>query len=160
MSACDRENPAVRRRRAVAAARPGFTLLEVMVVVVILGILATVLITQISGKIEIARREAAKAQIKQLESAVEEFKLFGKKYPEILQELVEKPGDFKGTWPDQGYLRGGEVPKDPWGYEYVYRKNSPGQTPRYEIISHGADGAEGGTGEDEDLSSYQPSKNK
>ncbi len=150
-----------RPARRGSRGNSGFTLLEVMVVVVILGILATVLVTQITGRIGIAQREATKAQIKQIESAVEEFKLLGRRYPENPEELLRKPGDFRGTWPDNGFLRGGDSAiLDPWGKEFVYRKNPSGSERRIEIISLGADSQEGGEGEDEDIKNWEDKKNR
>jgi len=128
----------------------GFTLVEVIVVIAIIGILATVVIVRYSGKTDQARVAAAKAQIAQLESAVIEFQGQNARLPRSLDELVNRPGDCP-NWPEGGYLKNNKVTKDPWGHEYIYKFEGAGGD--FEIICLGADGQEGGTGVSRDISS-------
>ena len=129
----------------------GFTLIEVMVVVAILGILATIVMTNVIGKDDQARVTTAQTSLKAVANALDMYKLDNHKYPttdEGLQALVEKPASAK-SWPDGGYLSGG-MPQDPWGnpFQYVY----PGSEKlKFDLYSLGADGAEGGEGFDADI---------
>jgi general secretion pathway protein G len=128
--------------------RRGFTLVELMIVVAIIGVLATLVITRYAGKTDQAKAAAGKAHIQQLETAIIEFQAHCGRIPSSLEELVTKPGDCP-NWQDGGYLKGNRVPKDPWGREYVYR----GEGSKYEIVSLAADGRQGGSGVDADISS-------
>lgn len=131
-----------------------FTLIELMVVIVILGILATLIMPRILDRPEQARRLKAKVQIRSFESALGLFKADTGRYPttsEGLEALVIDPG-VKG-WNKGGYLERGKAPKDPWGILYVYL--SPGQQGRdYDIVSYGRDGEAGGSGSDADIQSW------
>ena len=103
----------------------GFTLIEIMVVMVILGILAGLIIPRIMGRPEEARRTKAQIQIESIETALKLYKLDNGSYPTTeqgLQALVEPPsvGKLASAWREGGYLEKGKVPKDPWGNEYVY----------------------------------------
>jgi len=125
----------------------GFTLIELMVVIVILGILAGLIIPRIMGRPEEAKRLKANLQIESLETALKLYKLDNGMYPDTeqgLQALVEEPeaGTLPKNWRKGGYLEKGRVPKDPWGNEFVYL--SPGVHGEYDIISYGADGVSGG----------------
>lgn len=128
----------------------GFTLIEVMVVVAILGILATIVMTNVIGKDDQARVTTTKASLAAIANALDLYKLDNHKYPttdEGLMALVEKPASAK-TFPDGGYLN--NLPEDPWGnpFQYVY----PGSNGRkYDLYSLGGDGAEGGEGNDADI---------
>jgi general secretion pathway protein G len=126
----------------------GFTLVEMIVVIAIIGILATLIVVRYSGHTDQAKVSAAKSQLAQLEGAVITFQSQVGRLPKTLSELVEKPPDASG-WQEGGYLKGSSVPKDPWGNDYLYKVTGR----RFEIISLGADGKEGGTGVDADLSS-------
>lgn len=137
--------PVVKRSRIVK--RAGFTLVELMIVIAIIGILATVVIVRYSGKTDQANVVAAKAQLTQLEDAVIEFQSVCHRYPQSLEELTQKPSDAP-NFPEGGYLKGGRVPNDPWGHPYAYHINGSD----FEIISLGADGKEGGTGVNQDIS--------
>jgi len=130
------------------AAGRGFTLVELMIVVAIIGVLATMVISRYAGKTDQAKVAAAKAHIQQLETAILEFQAHCGRVPNSLEELVNKPGDCP-NWQDGGYLKGSKVPKDPWSHEYAYRAEGS----KYEIISLAADGKQGGSGVDADLSS-------
>jgi len=132
--------------------RRAFTLIEVMIVVVILGVLATMVMPKILDKPEQARRTKAKAEIYSIESALAYFKTDIGRFPttsEGLEALVTNPG-LKG-YDNEGYLK--RVPLDPWGRGYVYI--SPGIKSRdYDLESYGKDGEEGGTGDDGDIESW------
>lgn len=129
----------------------GFTLIEVMVVVAILGILATIVMTNVVGKDEQARVTAAKTGLAQISNALEMYKLDNHKYPttdEGLEALVQKAASAK-TFPQGGYIKGG-LPKDPWGNPFQYIV--PGSNGRpYDVYSWGSDGAEGGEGDNADI---------
>jgi general secretion pathway protein G len=135
----------------------GFTLIEIMVVLVILGILAGLIVPRIMGRPDEARRMKAKIQIQSLETALQLYKLDTGNYPTTeqgLQALVEAPatGELAKAWRDGGYLEKGQVPKDPWGYDYVYL--SPGTRDEFDILSYGADGISGGEGKNEDINNW------
>jgi len=137
----------------------GFTLIEIMVVVVILGILATFLVPKIINRPDEARITKVKNDIKAIESALKLYKIDNGFYPTTEQGLValiEKPDmePIPRNWKKGGYLNSEEAPKDAWGNKYIYR--SPGSEGRdYEIISYGADGKEGGDGMNADIKSYE-----
>ena len=130
----------------------GFTLLEIMVVVTILGLLAAFIVPNVIGQGEKAKADLAKANMASIANALDMYKLDNNRYPTTdqgLQALVEKPAEAR-NWNPAGYLSGSRVPEDPWGNEYVYL--SPGIDGPYDLLSYGADGAEGGEGFDADIS--------
>ncbi len=137
----------------------GFTLIEIMVVVIILGLLAGIVLPKILGREEEARSTTAKVQIKSLESALYQFKLHSGFYPTTdqgLDALIKKPetGRIPSKWQEGGYLTPARIPKDPWGKDYIYI--SPGSEGReFEIISYGADGEPGGEGKNADIESWK-----
>jgi general secretion pathway protein G len=131
----------------------GFTLVEMIVVIAIIGTLATVVLVRYAGQTDQAKVAAAKAHLSQLESAVISFHSQIGRLPTGLSELVERPGNA-ANWPDGGYLKSRSVPKDPWGHEYIYRVNGR----RFEIACHGADGQDGGEGVDADLTNEDTEK--
>lgn len=132
--------------------RAGFTLIELMIVVVILGILATIIMPRILGRPEQARRMKAKIDIRNIESALALFKTDTGRFPttsEGLEALVTDPG-IKGYSSD-GYLD--KTPVDPWGGRYIYI--SPGVNSKdYDLESYGKDGEDGGTGDNADIESW------
>ena len=136
----------------------GFTLIELMVVVVILGILAGLIIPKIMGRPEEARRLKAKMQIQQLEQALKLYYLDNAAYPTTEQgliALVEKPTiePIPKRWREGGYLEKNRVPVDPWGNPYVYI--SPGiQSTDFDLESYGADGEDGGEGKYADVENW------
>lgn len=126
----------------------GFTLIEVMVVVAILGILAALVVPQLVGKDDKARVERVKSDLKAISSALEMYKLDHHSYPTTDQGL-EALTQAGGEGNDSGdvYLR--KVPKDPWGEEYIY--SAPGESGPYDLLSLGSDKAEGGEGYAKDI---------
>lgn len=137
--------------------KKGFTFIELMAVIVILSILAMLVMPRIFGRIEEAKITAAKVQIKNFEAALKLFYLDNGFYPgteQGLKALVEKPttGQIPAHWREGGYLEKKEVPRDPWGNDYVYLNPGRGGE-EYEIISYGRDGKEGGEGPEADISS-------
>ena len=140
------------------ADRRGFTLIEIMVVMVILGILAGLIIPRIMGRPEEARRTKARIQIESIETALKLYKLDNGLYPTTeqgLQALVEPPsvGKLAGAWREGGYLEKGRVPKDPWDNEYVYL--CPGIHGDLDLVSYGSDGETGGEGKDMDINNWE-----
>ena len=136
----------------------GFTLIEIMVVIIILGILASYVAVRLTGQTEEARRTQAIVQIESLETALELYKLDNGSYPSTeqgLEALVEAPtaGRLPRKWREGGYLKKGKVPKDPWKYDYVYI--SPGIHGDFDIMSYGDDGAPGGEGKDQDVNNWE-----
>jgi len=127
-----------------------FTLIELMVVLVILGLLAGLVGTKVIRYIAKAKVTTAQAQIKLLHDAVNNFKIDTGRYPDSLEDLVREPPDVTG-WNPEGYLEGATViPKDPWGNDYYY--DYPGERSTFDIYSYGADGKEGGENdEDKDI---------
>jgi general secretion pathway protein G len=129
----------------------GFTLIEIIAVVVVIGILATILVPGVARHIRRAKEVAAKGMISRIKGAVEEFNMDNGRYPGSLNDLVVKPGDVK-RWPKGGYLDGRRsVPSDPWGGKYYYK--TPGSEGHdYVIGSHGRDGKPGG---EDDIDCWQ-----
>jgi general secretion pathway protein G len=137
------------------ARQGGFTLLEVMVVVVILGILAALVVPKIISRPDEARVVAAKQDIASLMQALKLYRLDNLRYPTTeqgLQALVTRPASppLAPNWKAGGYLE--RLPKDPWGNPYQYL--SPGLHGEVDISSFGADGAPGGEGNDADIGSW------
>ena len=126
----------------------GFTLIEIMVVVVILGILAAVVVPNLIGQTYEAQRKRALADVRTLETAIELFKLDNFVYPQGdigMEALLNSPNGKK-------YLRRDKLPEDPWGNPYVYLY--PGARGEFDLYSFGADGSPGGEGEAEDIGSW------
>ncbi len=136
----------------------GFTLIELMVVIVILGILAGLIIPRIMGRPEEARRMKAKIQIESIETAIKLYRLDNGEYPSTeqgLEALVEPPtvGQLPKAWRKGGYLEKGKVPKDPWGNDYIYL--CPGLHDDFDLMSYGADGEPGGEDNNADINSWE-----
>ena len=137
----------------------GFTLIEIMVVVLIIGLLATLVAVNVIPRKEEANRTAALVQIRNFEEALKLYYLDNHMYPDSqqgLKALVEKPtvGKVPCCWREGGYLEGGRIPKDPWSNSYVY--TSPGKGGKdFEIVSKGRDGEPGGEGPDKDISNWE-----
>ncbi|MDP2214172.1 type II secretion system major pseudopilin GspG [Phenylobacterium sp.] len=144
-----------RKLRSRPASEAGFTLVELMVVVVIIGLLATVVMINVLPSQDRAMREKAKVDISTLEQAVETYRLEMLAYPTTdqgLSALVQAPPGVARAdrYRDGGYIR--RLPEDPWGnpYQYAY----PGERGRFDVYSFGADGAKGGEGEDADIGNW------
>ena len=133
----------------------GFTLLEVMVVVVILGILAALVVPKIISRPDEARVIAAKQDIASLMQALKLYRLDNQRYPTTeqgLQALLVKPATtpIPSNWKQGGYIE--RLPKDPWGNPYQYL--NPGVRGEIDVFSYGADGAPGGEANDADIGSW------
>ncbi len=136
----------------------GFTLIEILIVVVILSILAWQLAPRIMGKPEEAKQVRAQMDIATLETTLKMFKLDNGFYPSTeqgLQALVEPPtiGRAALKWREGGYLEKGRVPKDPWDFDYIYL--CPGVYSDFDLSSYGADGEPGGEGADKDINNWE-----
>jgi general secretion pathway protein G len=150
----------MRRRiaRATKGRRPrqgeaGFTLVELLVVMVILVLLASLVAPRVIGYLGSSRTKTAKVQIESLSTSLELYKLDTGRYPderEGLAALVTRPASVQ-NWSGP-YLKKDKVPADPWGRSYHYRY--PGQRGTFDIYSLGADNREGGEGEDQDVASW------
>ena len=129
----------------------GFTLIEVLVVVLILGIIASVVVANIGNKPDPAKAKLTVAQIKMLRAEAELFKADHNRYPASLEELVRRPADID---PKQWHEYRSEVPLDGWSRPFRYQQ--PGARGPFDIVSLGADGKAGGEGVDADLWSHPP----
>lgn len=139
-------------RRAVLAGSPGFTLIEMLVVLVIIGLIMGLVGPQVLNYLTNARVKAARLQIQAFASSLDLYYLDTGRYPqgsEGLDALVRRPAGLD-VW-NGPYVKGGTVPLDPWGHPYVYR--SPADRAPYEITSLGSDGVEGGSGSAADIKS-------
>lgn len=139
------------------AFEPGFTLLEIIVVVFILSLLVAVVAPRIIGRTDEARATEAKVQIRNFETALKMFKLDNGFYPgteQGLEALIKKPetGRIPLNYREGGYLEQKKIPLDPWSSPYLYV--SPGIHGDFDIISYGADGKEGGEGKDADITNW------
>jgi general secretion pathway protein G len=134
--------------------RQGFTLVEMMVVVVIIGLLATVVAINVLPSQDRAMVTKAKADIATLEQAIETYRLDNLDFPADLQALVAAPPGLAN--PDRyrpgGYVR--RLPQDPWGQPYQYRRQST-RGGQFDVFSYGADRKEGGEGNDADLGNWE-----
>ena len=138
--------------RPIPVRTRGFTLLELLVVMVIIGLLAGYVGPKFFGQIGKSEVKATKAQIDALQKSLDQYRLDVGRYPNTeqgLAVLVAKPAD-EPKW--AGPYLSKAVPKDPWGNEYQYR--SPGEHGEYDLLSFGKDGRPGGEGEDADLTSW------
>ena len=140
--------------RTPRARQQGFTLIEIMVVVVIIGLLTAIVATNVMGRVDDARIQKARTDMQSLETALEIFKLDNFRYPttdEGLAALVTRPADPTIThWKEGGYVK--RLNKDPWGRDYYYQ--SPGDHGEFDIYSLGADGKEGGEKSSTDIGNW------
>jgi len=130
----------------------GFTMVELMAMLIIIGLLAALVATKVVSKIDEAKVTTTKANLKTLHAAVNQFYMDTGRYPteeEGLYALVEQPSDVE-NWQPGGYLETTDIPKDGWGRDFIYQRYAEGSSP-FVIISYGADGEEGGEGLNADL---------
>jgi general secretion pathway protein G len=131
----------------------GFTLIEILVVIIIIGMLAALVGPRLFGKVSMAKQKTAKAQIELFGTALDAFRLDVGKYPTTedgLKALREKPSGAEG-W--QGPYLPKEIPLDPWNSTYIYK--CPGEHGEYDLISLGLDRVDGGEGENQDIVSWK-----
>ena len=136
----------------------GFTLIEIMVVITILGVLAALIVPKVIGRTDDARISAAKQDVATLMQALKLYRLDNGRYPTTeqgLRALIERPaGDPPPTnWKQGGYLDRPSLPKDPWGNEYLYL--NPGLHGEIDVFTYGRDNLPGGEGPDADIGSWQ-----
>lgn len=136
-----KKNPEFNLFKVIRGSK-GFTLIEIMVVMVIIGLLAALVIPKFFGHVDKALQQDAQAQIELLGQALDLYRLENHKYPTTDEGLAALKNYLKKS-----------VPKDPWGHEYVY--TSPGQHGDYDLVSYGADKAEGGENNNKDIVSWE-----
>jgi general secretion pathway protein G len=130
-----------KRRKRI---RHGFTMVELMAILIIIGLLATLVVTKVASKIDQAKLITTKANLKMLHSAVNQFKMDTGRFPAEdvgLVELIQQPSDVK-VWEEGGYLETTELPKDGWGLDFIYELFPESGKP-FAIRSAGPDGQEG-----------------
>jgi general secretion pathway protein G len=136
------------------AIQTGFTLIEIMVVVVIIGLLAAMIAPNVMENLDRAEINRAKQDIRSIETALNLYRLDNFKYPstdEGLQALVTNPGETAApNWKSGGYLKA--LPQDPWNRQYQYAY--PGMQGEFDVYTLGADGQEGGEGHDADIGNW------
>jgi general secretion pathway protein G len=140
-----------KRGRAHRAGEAGFTLVEMLVVITIIGLIMGLIGPRVLNYLNESKVKAARIQLQSFSSALDLFYLDAGRYPstsEGLAALVQRTAGV-ASW-NGPYLKGGSLPNDPWNHPYVYR--SPGERSPYEIISYGSDGQEGGSGIAADIS--------
>jgi general secretion pathway protein G len=143
-----------RPRRARKRSERGYTLVEILVVITIIGLLMSLVGPRVLSYLTESKVKAARIQIQSFTSALDLFYLDAGRYPtsaEGLSVLVMRPGAGIAIW-NGPYLKGAIVPNDPWGKPYVYR--SPGEHGAYDLVSLGSDSQEGGTGTAADITSW------
>ncbi len=128
----------------------GFTLMEILLAVFIIGLFAGGAAFATKSIRQNARIKKAKQDLKILASAVDQFEMDNGVFPKNIEELVHDPGDLSDYQPG-GYLKGGKIPLDPWKHEYVFIGEGAPEGFAFDIISYGADGAEGGEGVNKDI---------
>jgi general secretion pathway protein G len=142
-----------RLRRRARGGEAGFTLVEILVVITIIGLIMALVGPRVLNYLAESKVKAARIQVESFASSLDLFYLDAGRYPttsEGLAALAARPGGVD-TW-NGPYLRTGAVPNDPWGHPYIYR--SPGEHGPYDIVSYGADGQQGGTGTAADIESW------
>ena len=145
-------------RRMLVKTKDGFTLIELLVVILILGLLAGIVGPRLFGHTDEAKQTKARVQIENLSSALKMYKIDNDQYPSTeqgLEALVVEPqsGNIPKKWKKGGYLAKKQIPKDPWGNDYVYL--SPGVHDDFDITSYGGDGVAGGEGVNKDINSWE-----
>jgi general secretion pathway protein G len=140
----------MKGNRLINRRATGFTLIEILVVVVILGILGAVVVPNLMSRPDTARIQAAQTDIRMLASALDVYRLDNFQYPSSeqgLEALIERPSGFPEppNWNPGGYIK--KLPSDPWGSQYIYDRNDMA----FSLFSLGADGQEGGEGMNADI---------
>lgn len=148
----------VKASYRILNSRNGFSFIELMVVIIILGILASAIVPRYMDKTDKAKAVKAKTDISAIETSLKMYKLDNDVYPTTeqgLAALIEKPDTepVPRNWNEKGYLEKNTTPKDPWGREYLYL--SPGLHDDFDILSYGADGVSGGEGINKDITSWE-----
>ena len=141
------------------ALKKGFSLIELIAVIVILGLLATVVVVNVAPFLSRSYFEKVRSDIAQLENALELYRFNESTYPTTdqgLEALIKAPQNLKrpSLYPEGGYIK--RLPKDPWGNNYLYLK--PGIYSKYDIFTYGADGLEGGSGDQADIGNWNLEK--
>jgi general secretion pathway protein G len=142
-----------RPRRRARGGEAGFTLVEILVVITIIGLIMALVGPRVLNYLAESKVKAARIQVESFASSLDLFYLDAGRYPstsEGLAALAQRPGAID-SW-NGPYLRTGLVPNDPWGHPYIYR--SPGEHGPYDIISYGSDGQQGGAGTAADIESW------
>lgn len=141
-------------RLPASSGQRGFTLIEIMVVVIIIGILAAIVAPNVIGRVDDAQITKAKAEISNIENALKFYRLDNFTYPSTeqgLQALVTKPADPNvKNWKPGGYMD--RIPRDPWGNDYLYL--NPGNKGEIDVYTLGRDGRPGGEGVDADIGNW------
>jgi general secretion pathway protein G len=150
---------AADERRTGPRRKRGFTLIEIMAVVLIIGLLSTIVGAAIFSQVDKARVAAARAQLTSLEGVLELYRMDNGKFPSTEQgllALVEAPTvePVPRSYPPGGYLKDRRLPKDPWGEEYHYEMPGSNNPHAYDLWSFGADGAPGGEGVEADIGNW------
>lgn len=138
----------LRRDRRIPRLDGGFTLMELMIVLVIIGVLAAAVTPVLVSRADKAKVTRAKGDIKHIADQVKLFKMEQNRYPDTMEDLITRPSYAK-DWPKDGYLE--KTPKDPWGAEYLLKKPADNGKD-FDVNSYGADNQAGGEGYDADLS--------
>ena len=149
-------------RRGDGSLRLGFTLIEIMAVVLIIGLLSTIVGAAIFRQVDRARVTAAKAQLSSLEGVLELYRMDNAKFPSTEQgllALIEPPTvqPIPRNYPEGGYLKDGKIPVDPWGEPFHYEMPGTNNPHAFDLWSYGADGAPGGEGVDADIGNWADS---
>ena len=141
----------------------GFTLLEVMVVMVIIGLMAALIVPNVMGRLDEAKLESARTNIKTIDQALRMYRLDNGRYPtqdQGLKALIEKPAlePVPQNWKKGGYIAGGQLPKDPWNRDYQYLQPGVRMPGEFDVFTLGEDAAPGGEEMNADIGNWAPAK--